>query len=106
MDARHVKAEQIVAGGKITRGNGYYMVPSQSGAARHKAVLDGLFPSCTCADFELTTDPKTCPPTSAHGPAERQSQTVKGHSCRLPVDVVAVMRRPRVASDERPHDSR
>lgn len=54
MDARHVKAQEIVAGGKITRGNGYYLVPSQSGAARHKVVLDGLFPSCTCADFELT----------------------------------------------------
>jgi hypothetical protein len=54
VDARHQKAEAIVAGGKITRGNGYFLVPSATSAARHKVVLDALFPSCTCADFELT----------------------------------------------------
>jgi hypothetical protein len=34
MDARQVKAEQIVAGGRITRGIDCYLVPSQHGTAR------------------------------------------------------------------------
>lgn len=53
MDARELKARQIVATGKITGGNGCYHVPSQSGNGRYKVVLGGLFPNCTCADFEL-----------------------------------------------------
>src|SRR5258708_6313190 len=58
MDAREAKARQIVAGGRITRGEGCFLVPSQSGAGRHRVVLDGLFPCCTCADYELNE--KTC----------------------------------------------
>lgn len=54
MEARQYKAKQLVGTGKITRGNGYYLVPSQSGNARHRVVLSGLFPSCSCSDFELT----------------------------------------------------
>lgn len=53
MDARQQKAEEIANGGKIVRGNGSWLVPSQSGKARNKVVLEGLFPSCTCEDFEL-----------------------------------------------------
>jgi Transposase DDE domain/SWIM zinc finger len=33
------------------------MVPSQSGGPRHRVVIDGLYPSCDCADFELTGQP-------------------------------------------------
>jgi hypothetical protein len=56
MDPRQVKAEQIVAGNRITRGadGACWLVPSQSGGPRYRVVLDGLFPSCTCPDFELT----------------------------------------------------
>src|SRR5262245_10586234 len=57
MNARQLKAQQIVATGKITGGNGCYHVPSQSGNGRYKVVLEGLFPSCTCPDFELTGQP-------------------------------------------------
>jgi transposase len=53
MDTRQQKAEEIAVRAKITRGNGYYLVPSQSSGARHKVELDSLFPSCTCKDFEL-----------------------------------------------------
>ncbi len=54
MDARRQKAEAIVAGGRITRGNGFYWVPSQSGGGRHKVVCGGLLSFCTCPDHELT----------------------------------------------------
>lgn len=57
MDMRQQKARQIVAAGKITRGADCFLVPSQSGAARYRVVPDGLFPSCTCPDFELTAQP-------------------------------------------------
>src|SRR6188474_1582541 len=57
MDARYQKAEQIVAGGRITRGIDCCLVPSQHGTARYRVVPDGLFPSCTCGDFELTGQP-------------------------------------------------
>src|SRR5712691_1405146 len=53
MDARQQKAEQLAANAKITRGNGYFLVPSQSGGSKHKVMIDGLFPSCSCKDFEL-----------------------------------------------------
>lgn len=54
MESRRQKAGQIVAAGKITRGPDHYVVPSQTGSARYRVVPDGLFPSCTCPDFELT----------------------------------------------------
>jgi transposase len=57
MNARQLKAQQIVATGNITGGNGCYHVPSQSGNGRYKVVLAGLFPHCTCPDFELTNEP-------------------------------------------------
>jgi transposase len=57
MDARQLKARQIVADGGITRGAECYFVPSQSDKDRYRVVLDGLFPSCTCEDFELTGRP-------------------------------------------------
>jgi hypothetical protein len=57
MDARQQKAQQIVAAGTITPGNGYWLVHSQTGGHRYKVIPDGLFPSCTCADFELTEKP-------------------------------------------------
>jgi transposase len=55
MDARQQKAQEIFAGGKITRGKGCWYVPSQTDAGRH--VVDDLFSSCTCDDFELTGKP-------------------------------------------------
>ena len=57
MDARQLKAQVIVGTGKITRGADCYFVPSQSGAERHRVTLEGLFPGCTCPDFELTGQP-------------------------------------------------
>ena len=56
MDPRQIKAEQIVAAGRITRGvGGSWLVPSQTpGGPKHRVVLDGLFPACSCADFEMT----------------------------------------------------
>ena len=53
MEARQLKARQLVATGKITRGADCYFVPSQSGGGRYRVVLDGLFPHCSCADFEV-----------------------------------------------------
>lgn len=53
MNARETKARQIVATGNIAVGNGCYTVGSQTGAGRHRVVVDGLFPSCSCEDFEL-----------------------------------------------------
>jgi hypothetical protein len=57
MDARQQKAQEIANSGKITFAHGFWSVPSQSSAAKHKVVVDGLFPSCTCADFELRDKP-------------------------------------------------
>jgi transposase len=55
MDARTLRARQIVANGRITRGPECYFVPSQQpGVGRYRVTIDGLFPSCTCPDFELT----------------------------------------------------
>lgn len=54
MDAREEKARVIMDGGKIAHGNGFIWVPSQSGGTRYRVELDGLFPSCSCEDFELT----------------------------------------------------
>src|SRR5437763_13764895 len=57
MQARELKARAIVAAGKITRGADCYVVPSQNGSARYRVVPDGLFPSCSCPDFELSGQP-------------------------------------------------
>jgi transposase len=57
MDVRQLKAQQIVAGGKITHAHGYWLVPSQTTGTRHKVTVDGLFSTCSCADFELTDQP-------------------------------------------------
>lgn len=54
MNARQLKARQLVATGRITRGNGYFLVPSQTGDNRHRVALDGLFPTCSCDGFELS----------------------------------------------------
>jgi hypothetical protein len=52
--AKQQKAKALVAGGRITRGNGFYWVPSQNGDSRHKVVLGELLSVCTCEDYELT----------------------------------------------------
>jgi transposase len=54
MDARTLKARIIVASGRIMSAGGCYHVPRQSGAGFHRVTLDGLFPTCTCEDQELT----------------------------------------------------
>lgn len=54
MDARLQKARLIVAGGRITWHSGVYHVPSQYGNGRYRVTLDGLFPTCTCEDHDLT----------------------------------------------------
>jgi transposase len=53
MNARQQKAKAIVVSGNITRGPGCFFVPGSTGS-RYRVVLEGLFPSCTCADFETT----------------------------------------------------
>src|SRR5437870_191031 len=53
MDARFQKAQVIVAGNTIRPGPNCYFVPSQSGCVDYRVTLDGLFPSCTCEDFEV-----------------------------------------------------
>lgn len=54
MTARELRATQLVAADNIYVGAGYYTVGSQYRAGRHRVVVDGLFPSCTCPDFETT----------------------------------------------------
>jgi transposase len=53
MDARQQKARIILAGGNITCAKGVYRVPSQTGTGAYRVALDGLFPTCTCEDFDL-----------------------------------------------------
>jgi hypothetical protein len=57
MDVREQKARQILADGKIERAHGFWWVPSQSGYSRHKVIIAGLSPQCTCEDFELRNQP-------------------------------------------------
>jgi hypothetical protein len=57
MEARLQKARDIVAGNTIKAGHGCYFVPSQTSTVKYRVTLDGLFPSCTCEDFELTNEP-------------------------------------------------
>jgi hypothetical protein len=54
MNAREMRARQIVAAENINVCTGYYSVASQYGKGRYYVVLDGLFPCCTCEDFEKT----------------------------------------------------
>src|SRR2546423_7886419 len=55
MDALCKKAHQIVSTGRIVRGDDCFHVPSQQpGIGRYRVVPDGLFPCCTCPDFDLT----------------------------------------------------
>ncbi len=44
-------------GGRITRGDGCYYVPSQTGSGRYTVLYGGLFDHCTCEDHELTGKP-------------------------------------------------
>jgi transposase len=70
MNTRELKAQAIVAGNKITRGPGCYLVPGSTGA-RYRVVLEGLFPHCTCADFE--TNRRECKHMIAAREWEKQS---------------------------------
>ena len=58
MNMRQQKARVIVAGGGILFEKGSYWVPSQSGPGRHRVTIDGLFPTCSCADHELSGECK------------------------------------------------
>jgi transposase len=53
MDARFEKAKQIVADGKVRPGPGCYFVTASTGGDLYRVTLDGLFPTCTCEDWEL-----------------------------------------------------
>ena len=53
MDARYEKAKQIVADGKVRAGHGCYFVTASTGDGFYRVTLDGLFPTCTCEDWEL-----------------------------------------------------
>ena len=48
MNARQLKAQQIVATGKSPAGTGVTTFPLSPATAEYKVVLEGLFPSCTC----------------------------------------------------------
>ncbi len=51
-DARHQRALEILATGKIDRQGHIFFVPSQSGKPRRSVMLDPT-PSCDCPDFDL-----------------------------------------------------
>src|ERR1700733_4803471 len=55
MDTRTVKAQEIVAGGRITEADGTFTVGSQSGAGTYRVSIEE--PSCTCDDFSLRGRP-------------------------------------------------
>ena len=57
MEARLQKAKVLVQDSKVTPRPGGYAVRSQTGSAIYLVTLDGMFPSCTCEDFELTSEP-------------------------------------------------
>ncbi len=52
MNARETKARIILAAGNITFDRGIFRVPSQTGTGAYRVTLDGLFPTCTCEDFD------------------------------------------------------
>jgi transposase len=54
MDVRIEKAKHLVAEEKVRHAPGGFYVASASGSRREYYVrLDGLYPTCTCEDFEL-----------------------------------------------------
>lgn len=55
MSEREQRGLAIAALCKIDKDpkEGVWIVPSQSGAGKYKVTHDGLFPHCTCPDFEL-----------------------------------------------------
>jgi hypothetical protein len=124
MDTRQLKARQIVATGNITEGTGCYYVPSQSKGARYRVELGGLFPNCSCDDFELTgtnckhmlavkqwlaekanTTPTVVQPPPEHIPRKTYAQPdwraytlaqtrEKGHFCELLADLCSSIPEP------------
>ena len=52
MNAREIKARIILAAGNIICEKGVYRVPSQAGTGAYRVTLDGLFPTCSCEDFD------------------------------------------------------
>jgi transposase len=54
MNAREIKAAIIVTSEGVTWANGTYHVRSQSKPGAYSVRLDGLFPTCSCDDFDLT----------------------------------------------------
>lgn len=79
MNARQLKARQIVAQDTITVGAGFYSVGSQYGAGRHRVVVDGLYPGCTCEDYELN-GPREC----KHMAAVREWLAIKAGTAPAP----------------------
>jgi transposase len=57
MDPREAKALEIVARAQITYADGAWWVPSRSTKGRHRVEIKGLFPTCSCPDFELREKP-------------------------------------------------
>jgi hypothetical protein len=57
MNARQRKAQRIMTEGGVSRGHGCFHVKSQSEGGYHRVTVQGLFPSCSCKDFELTGQP-------------------------------------------------
>jgi transposase len=53
MDARQLRAEELLATGMIHRQGHVWFVPSQSGGARHTVIFNGNAASCDCEDFDL-----------------------------------------------------
>src|SRR4051794_9796338 len=101
MDPRQVKAEQIVAGGRITRGEGCWLVPSQSGGPRYRVEIDGLFPSCACEDFELSN--RDCKHIRAARLWARQEEVRRATGAPRPVplksNIPATPKRPTYKQD-------
>ena len=57
MEARLQKAKEIVAGSMVRPGPDCYFVTASTGEKFYRVVIDGLFPSCSCEDFELRAEP-------------------------------------------------
>jgi hypothetical protein len=104
MNAREIKALQLVAGGRITRGNGYWLVPSQDGALRHRVVIDGLFPSCTCDDWELRSCNSAAPEPCKHILAVQEwvARLVGEEHAPPPVDPATVPPTPKKKTYKQP----
>src|SRR5437660_11594224 len=59
MDAGQIKGLQLGARRKIRQRNGILRVPSESGSGVYYVTADGMFPCCSCPDFELN-QPQPC----------------------------------------------